>query len=593
VIGMRRIVSMRVWLSLAFLVVGLVTVAAVAAWVLPAADEEFGRLSNAAALGVATQAATRVGLADDSAEMQRVLNSAARRGQISLWLVRSDGSVVARAAIPGLDLETVPGVDEAIATAVEGRRFLPEDDADRDRVIGLAVRLPDDQPAALVAYVPPSGFGAGASDVLRRELLTGAAIAMGVAIAVGILIASVVAARTRRIAQAAEAIADGDFGGRVNDRIPDEIGSLAASIDEMRARLALAFASVREERERLRGIVDRLEEAVIAVDADGVVEFANPAALELCRPNLAAGEPFRVELGGMELVTVTRAAATQHLTFEHELVTADDRHLRVQIAPLPRHPRHAALVVVTDHTAASLREDAERRFIANASHELRTPLAAIVAAAEVLTSGAKDDPASRDAFIEDIQREAVRLSRLTDALLTLARLGSGELVPRSEAVDVGDLAQRVAGLMLPLAHAAGLSLEAQGAGVADADRDLLQQVLIGLVGNGVKHTPSGGAIELHVEAGAAEVTIEVTDTGHGIAAAELPHVFDRFWRGDASRQAGGFGLGLATAREFVSAMGGSVAVASSVGSGTAVTVTLPVARRAPGAVHPAADEVAS
>src|SRR5262245_23539725 len=111
---MRRIVSMRVWLSLAFLVVGLVTVAAVAAWVLPAADEEFGRLSNAAALGVATQAATRVGLADDSAEMQRVLNSAARRGQISLWLVRADGSVVARAAIPGLDLETVPGVDEAI-----------------------------------------------------------------------------------------------------------------------------------------------------------------------------------------------------------------------------------------------------------------------------------------------------------------------------------------------------------------------------------------------------------------------------------------------------------------------------------------------
>ena len=137
-------VSMRVWLSLAFLFVGLTTVATVAAWVLPAADEEFGRLSNAAALGVATQAATRVGNTSDPAQIQAALNASARRGQISLWLVRPDGSVVARAAIPGLDLESLPGVAEAIATVLEGRRFLPEDDADRDRVIGLAVRLPDD-----------------------------------------------------------------------------------------------------------------------------------------------------------------------------------------------------------------------------------------------------------------------------------------------------------------------------------------------------------------------------------------------------------------------------------------------------------------
>ena len=249
--------------------------------------------------------------------------------------------------------------------------------------------------------------------------------------------------------------------------MPDEIGSLAASIDEMRARLALAFQTLRQERERLRGIVDRLEEAVIAVDADGVVEFANPAAHELGGPRVARRRAASASSSAASTwPTDARRPRRRAATFERELVTADGRYLRVQIAPLPRRPRRAALVVVTDHTAARLREEAERRFIANASHELRTPLAAIVAAAEVLTGGAKDDPATRDAFIEDIQREAMRLTRLTDALLTLARLGSGELVPRNEAVDVGDLARRVAGLMLPLAHGASLGAGGDGAGVA-------------------------------------------------------------------------------------------------------------------------------
>ena len=255
-----------------------------------------------------------------------------------------------------------------------------------------------------MAYVPPSGFGAGATDVLRRELLIGAAIAMGVALGVGVLIAAVVAARTRRIAAAAEAIAEGDFERPVHDRMQDEIGSLAASIDEMRQRLALAFQTLSQERERLRGIVDRLEEAVIAVDADGRVDFANP------RPTSSASTPWSpaspsppssaASTWPARPATPRRAAAT----FERELVTPDGRYLRVQIAPLPPPPRRAALVVVTDHTAAQLREEAERRFIANASHELRTPLAAIVAAAEVLAGGAKDEPATRDAFIEDIQR---------------------------------------------------------------------------------------------------------------------------------------------------------------------------------------------
>src|SRR5690606_31006935 len=146
-----------------------------------------------------------------------------------------------------------------------------------------------------------------------------------------------------------------------------------------------------------------------------------------------------------------------------------------------------------------------------------------------------------DAFIEDIQREALRLTRLTDSLLTLARLGSGELVPREEHLDVGGVTRSVTALMLPLAHGAGLTLTAEGTGTVQADRDLLEQVLIGLVGNAIKHTPRGGSITVRVAPRGSVVAVTVEDTGAGIAAPDLAHVFDRFWRGDSSRQAGGYG----------------------------------------------------
>ena len=176
-----------------------------------------------------------------------------------------------------------------------------------------------------------------------------------------------------------------------------------------------------------------------------------------------------------------------------------------------------SLIVLSDRTAERTREASERRFLANASHELRTPLAAIVAAVEVLEAGAKDDVEARDTFLADLQHEALRLQRLTERLLTVARMGSEALQPALQAV-----ADRATSRAHRRAHAAArrigrrLDLRPAATRCAMADPDILDQVLVGLVGNALKYTPRGGIVRLAATDGDDGPRITVSDTGSGI-----------------------------------------------------------------------------
>jgi signal transduction histidine kinase len=288
-----------------------------------------------------------------------------------------------------------------------------------------------------VAYFPANAFRAEADSVLRRELLSGAAVALLLALLVSTLIAAYVARRVRRISAAAQAIAGGDFSRRLADGSGDEIGHLAVSVDEMRRKLASAFASLSGERERLARVLDRLEEGVIAVDGDGIVQVANPAAVGLMDGTVARGSRLPSVTPASDLAGFARLAARGRCAPEAEIRTEQGRILRVQAVALGGDRPDDTLIVLSDRTADRRREEVEQRFVANASHELRTPLAAIVAAVEVLQDGAKDDPEAADTFLEDISRHARRLERLADTLLTLARLGTGELRPELGDVDAG------------------------------------------------------------------------------------------------------------------------------------------------------------
>jgi two-component system phosphate regulon sensor histidine kinase PhoR len=216
-------------------------------------------------------------------------------------------------------------------------------------------------------------------------------------------------------------------------------------------------------------------------------------------------------------------------------------------------------------------QKAERDFITNAAHELQSPLAAILSAVEVLQAGAKEKP-DRDLFIEHIEREALRLNRVTKALLTLARAQTDVEVPRSELIDLEPMLEAIAERMDPL-PGVEIMVNCPPDIALVSNRALLEQAISNVVRNSVKYTEHG-TIKLVAAPRDSRVVIAVTDTGVGIPEEALPRVVERFYRPEGSRV--GFGLGLAIVQAAMEVLDGELEIASSVGYGTTVTMRLPL-----------------
>jgi signal transduction histidine kinase len=220
--------------------------------------------------------------------------------------------------------------------------------------------------------------------------------------------------------------------------------------------------------------------------------------------------------------------------------------------------------------------DGQRRFVADVSHELRTPLAAMRGNLDILARGAARDPGLLAESIGDMRREVARLIRMTNDLLLLARREAG-IELRHEPVELESLLLEVHRELLPLAVGVELRIGDEDQIAVVGDRDRLKQALLNLSVNALQHTPAGGSVTLSLARERECAALIVSDTGTGIAAAELPRIFDRFYRADQSRSRdrGGAGLGLAIVRWIAEAHGGAVRVASTPGVGTTFTLLIP------------------
>jgi signal transduction histidine kinase len=225
--------------------------------------------------------------------------------------------------------------------------------------------------------------------------------------------------------------------------------------------------------------------------------------------------------------------------------------------------------------------ESRRDLIANVSHELRTPVATVKGYLESALADDGAEPTDLRHDLEVMEREIERLQGLIDDLFTLARAEVDGLALNVQPADVGPVVQGRVDAMAPLAWQAGrVEIVAEippEPPVALADPDRLEQVLINLLRNGVRHTPPGGIVAVLVAAEEESVRIEVRDTGDGIPPDELCHVWERFYRGTEAqvKDERGAGLGLALVKELTEAMGGSVRVESEVGKGSCFTLRLP------------------
>lgn len=396
------------------------------------------------------------------------------------------------------------------------------------------------------------------------------------------------------------------------------------SLDALTLVLHSSGRQLEAERRKLAALLSLLPEGVLLVSAGPQAVALNPAAQEVLRlrrpppgpePDAAfpesAGTPVRWSLLPPELQQLMAAclngATPPPASIE---LYAPRRTLSAVAAPLELPDSEpAALVVLRDLSGARSLEVSQREFAANVSHEFRNPLASIKAMTETLQDGALAQPAMAADYLQRIQREVDRMTALTADLLELSRIEAGQLPLQWQPVDLGELAAEVAAQFAPAAQSRQVRLltESGGGGpvIAQADRELLRQVLVNLVHNALKFTPAGGQVSVNPgwhpaapsgETPSAEIplseipsvetpagaalsvpSIEVADTGPGIAAEHLPHIFERFYKGDRSRQDGGVGLGLAIVKEVITAHGGAVAVESREGQGSAFRITLPPA----------------
>ena len=257
-----------------------------------------------------------------------------------------------------------------------------------------------------------------------------------------------------------------------------------------------------------------------------------------------------------------------------------------------REVEHLATALNGAFDARLASEERLRRFVADASHELRTPLSTIRGYAELQRSGALDDPAARETAARRIEEEATRMGALVDDLLLLSRLDEGRPLSR-ELVDLRALAGDAVADARAVDPERPVTLDAREPVLTPGDHDRLLQALGNLLANVRDHTPAGTPCTVAVATRDGWATIGVTDEGPGVDQETAQHMFDRFWRADPARghrpgAAGGSGLGLAIVQGVVSAHGGHVEVASTLGAGTTLTLCLPLAR-ADGGAEPQTD----
>ncbi len=224
------------------------------------------------------------------------------------------------------------------------------------------------------------------------------------------------------------------------------------------------------------------------------------------------------------------------------------------------------------------RADAQTRFVADASHELATPVAGIRGYINILQGWGADDPAVRDEAIEAIDRESRRMARLTSQLLSMIRSeGNVEFHPVRH--DLNATVRQVLVEAATRYAAKRIVFEGppEGPLMITNDPDRVEEFLSILIDNAGKYTPEAGTVSVRTRRSRESMIVDVSDTGPGISAVDLPNIFNRFYRSDASRSkdTGGFGLGLAIAKSIVETCGGEISVASETGKGTTFTVTLP------------------
>lgn len=406
----------------------------------------------------------------------------------------------------------------------------------------------------------------------------------------GILVLVLARGLTRplsEITETARQLIKGNWNAVVKYPPSDEIGEVACALNCLSRQVRESVDALEESKGRLEALLEHMSSGVMLVDCEGKMVLVNLAAeviLGICEADALGRSQVEVTQNYPLSQLISEVLQNwQPQRREISLFYPRERILDVTAAPVFGEGREMSGVVVVlyDLTATRQLERMRADFMANVSHELKTPVTSIKGFAETLLEGALYNHRAAEEFLHIIDQEADRLARLINDLLELSKIEFRELKPRLVSLELTAEIKEIVDLIRPRFRKKGLELHAElpdEPAFVQADPDLFQQVLVNLLDNSLKYTPNGGQVRVRLLSGPDEVVAVVEDTGVGIPAADLPRIFERFYRVDKarSRKLGGTGLGLAIVKHVVKAHGGRVWAESKQGRGSSFYFSLPV-----------------
>ncbi|WP_243290105.1 ATP-binding protein [Bacillus sp. FJAT-47783] len=411
-------------------------------------------------------------------------------------------------------------------------------------------------------------------------------LAAGIAIILTTIFAFFLSSRItyplRKMREVAIELANGKFNTKVPKLTHDEIGELAVSFNQMGKQVQFHMNALRQEKEQLSNILSSMADGVITLNIDGTILVTNPPAERFLQAWYYEQE-MNVEKGE-ELPPKVKELFQQVASTQREQVTEVQLQGRTWVVIMSslynQSNVRGAVIVLRDMTEERRLDKLRKDFIANVSHELRTPISMLQGYSEAILDDIPTSEEERKEIVQVIYDESLRMGRLVNDLLDLARMEAGHISLNYERIPFHPFIEKVVRKFQKPAKEKEIELTVHwmnevNEGFFDPDR--IEQVLTNLIDNAIRHTKSGGFVKLTIQETDNGLKLDVQDSGSGISKEDLPFVFERFYKADKARTRGrsGTGLGLAIAKNIVDAHNGNIHVHSKVDEGTTFSIYLP------------------
>jgi two-component system sensor histidine kinase ResE len=486
------------------------------------------------------------------------------------------------------DIENDPLLSKVLGEGKIKKKIssLPLSDSSQDKnlnhvIIGVPFKQSNSEYGAVYIYQSLEEIQQ-TSDSTTKFILLVAGVAIVLTTIFAFFLSTRITAPLRKMREAAFEVARGKFDTKVPILTHDEIGELATAFNQMGRQLKFNMHALNQEKEQLSSILSSMADGVITFNRDGTILITNPPAERFLQNwyfeqgnshSKTEAIPSKVD----ELFQM--AVSTEQEQFGE--VSIQGRYWVVIMTPLYNNKFiRGAVAVIRDMTEERQMDKLRKDFIANVSHELRTPIAMLQGYSEAIIDDIAQTNEEKKEMARVIYDESLRMGRLVNELLDLARMEAGHLLLSIDRIEIPVYLQRIIRKFQGLAKEKEIELsvsmtEDNGYFLLDPDR--IEQVLTNLIDNAIRHTPNGGSVIVTETTDDKGISFEVKDSGSGIPEEDLPFVFERFYKADKARTRGrsGTGLGLAIAKNIVDAHKGIISVQSKIGQGTTFSFFIP------------------